>query len=203
MPEGACVIDVGTDHGQLPVWLVQSGRAARAIACDVNPGPLCRAAALVEQEDLSDCVRLLVCDGLTGLGPEDGDCVVIAGMGGETMVHILSKAPWTREGTVLILQPQSKGEELRRFLMGNGYRIEREVLVQDAGRIYPLLTACGGVSGSYTEAELYLGQWDQIGNDPLLGDYLAALMRKTEKASAFDSEMAVLLAELKQWKERI
>ena len=44
------------------------------------------------------------CDGLAALSPGEVDTVVIAGMGGDLMVHILSAAPWTRD-VKLILQP--------------------------------------------------------------------------------------------------
>lgn len=203
VPEGVSVIDVGTDHGQLPVWLVQSGRALRATASDVHPGPLRRAAALVENEDLGDRIQLRVCDGLTGMSRSDGDCVIIAGMGGETMVHILSAAQWTREGVTLILQPQTKADELRRFLAENGYIITMEALVQDAGRIYPYLTACGGEAPTYSEAELCFGRWEQIGNDPLLPLYLNSCIEKLRKAARYDKNAGALLAELEKWKERL
>ena len=44
------------------------------------------------------------CDGLAALSPGEVDTVVIAGMGGDLMVHILSAAPWIRD-VKLILQP--------------------------------------------------------------------------------------------------
>lgn len=203
VPAGAPVIDVGTDHGQLPVWLVQSGKCPRAIASDVNPGPLSRAAALVEENDLQEQIRLCVCDGLEAFSRADADCVVIAGMGGETMVHILSKAPWTKEGATLVLQPQSKAEVLRRWLCACGYAIASEALVKDAGRVYPLLTAQGGEGLSYTAAELYLGKWEQIREDPFLPEYIGELWRKTKKAAPHDPAAKELLNELEQWKARL
>lgn len=203
VPSGAAVIDVGTDHGQLPVWLVQSGKCPRAAASDVNPGPLSRAAALVEEEDLQEKVSLCVCDGLDAFGREDADCVVIAGMGGETMVHILSKASWVKESVLLVLQMQSKEGLLRRWLLDNRFCILSESLVEDAGRIYPLLTAQCGKSPEYTAAELHLGRWEQIGGDPLLPAFLDVLYRKTEKAAPHDPMARELLNELVQWKERL
>lgn len=38
--EGSPLCDVGTDHAYLPIWLLKTGKTPRALACDINPGPL-------------------------------------------------------------------------------------------------------------------------------------------------------------------
>ena len=74
-------------------------------------------------------MRLRLCPGLSAIGPEEGDTIAIAGMGGENIAMILSAAPWTADGRhTLLLQPQSRSEVLRRFLQDRGYRILREPL---------------------------------------------------------------------------
>lgn len=201
VPAGASVIDVGTDHARLPVWLVQTGRAPRALATDIRPGPLRSAAALVEKTGTGEKIRLLRTDGLTGVGAADGEAIVIAGMGGETMIRILAGAPWARDSACLILEPQSKRADLRRWLMKNGWRVTSERLVEEAGHIYPILRAIGGVSPAYTEAELHLGLLDQIGADPLFPRYLAALTAQCAKAAPYDGDAAALLKEYEKLKE--
>lgn len=204
VPQGASVIDVGTDHGQLPVWLIQSGRAQCVIASDINAGPLSRAATLVEETDTGEWIRLQVCDGLEAFSEKDGNCVVIAGMGGETMVHILAAAPWTVNHALLVLQPQSKAEVLRSWLLDNGFEISGEELVEDAGRVYSVLTAQGGGgTAAYTKAELLCGSFDQIGGDPLLPAYIAEQIQKLQKAAPYDPEAAGTLTELIEWKGRL
>ena len=203
VPKGAAVIDVGTDHAMVPVWLVQSGRAARVLASDIRPGPLRSAAALLEKTGTGDRVRLMQTDGLTGIGPEDGDTVILAGMGGETMISILAAAPWTKTGALLILEPQSKRAELRRWLTGSGYRILSERLAEDAGRIYPILTAAGGTSPAYSEAELHLGRLAQIGGDPLFLKYLEDTRARTARAAPYVGGAAALLADYDEIKRRL
>lgn len=203
IPAVASVIDVGTDHGLLPVYLAQNGLAGRIIASDIHPGPLKSAENLVRETQTQDKIQLFVRDGLDGFSRADADCVVIAGMGGENMAGILAAAPWTRDNVTLVLQPQSKGHVLRAFLNDNGYHIKSECLVADGGRIYPLLTACGGVAVEYSPAELYLGKWEQINAQPLLGKYLEQLLHRQEKAREYDEQAARLCRELRQWKERI
>lgn len=203
IPVGASVIDVGTDHGLIPVYLAQNGLARRIIASDINEGPLQSAAALVRQTQTEKTIRLFVRDGLDGFSRADADCVVIAGMGGENMAAILAAALWTKESVTLVLQPQSKSAVLRAFLLENGYRIGAETLVADAGRIYPILTACGGASSAYTLPELHLGKWEQIGAHPLLPRYLDGLLRRQEKAAAHDAAAKELYRQLLTWKERL
>ena len=183
VPAEAVPIDVGTDHAMVPVWLIQSGHCPSVLATDIRSGPLESARALLEKTGTSDHIHLMQTDGLHGIGPGDGDTIILAGMGGETMVDILSAAPWTREeSTLLILEPQSKKADLRRFLRDNGYAVQTEQLVRDAGRIYPILTARRGESRSYTEAELHLGLLDQVAEDPLFKDYLNIMRAQAEKA---------------------
>lgn len=202
VPPGACVIDVGTDHARLPVWLVQMGRVSRVIAVDLRPGPLEGAAALIAQTGTENRITLRLTDGLSGLGPDDGDTIVIAGMGGENMISILSAAPWTKQGTFLILEPQSKQAELRKFLAENGYTVISERLVKDGGRVYPILTARGGVSPVYSPAELHTGLYRQISGDPLFEEHLARLTARAALAAPYDDAAAEILEELQSMKRR-
>ena len=201
--QDARVIDVGTDHAMIPVWLVQTGRAVHVLATDIRSGPLENAAALVARTGAVESIRLLQTDGLTDIGPENGDTVIIAGMGGETIISILSAAPWTKENVRLILSPQSKKEDLRRYLTENGYCIHREQLVKDAGRVYPILCARGGTAPKYTRAELNLGLLSQIGSDPLFAEYLDIMRGQTAKAAPYDDGARTLLTEYDEIKRRL
>ena len=43
IPDGARVADIGTDHGYLPIYLAESGKARHVILSDINAGPLDKA----------------------------------------------------------------------------------------------------------------------------------------------------------------
>lgn len=203
VPQGARVIDVGTDHAMIPVWLAQNQIAGSIWASDIREGPLESAAALIRKTGTGDRIRTRLTDGLSGFGPEDGNTVILAGMGGETMVSILAEAPWTRRDTLLILEPQSKQDVLRRFLWGNGYRIRSESLVRDAGRIYPILTAAGGEAQAFSEAEAHTGLASLIENDPLYGEYLDGWIQRTRTAAPYDPKARDLLRQLEERKETL
>jgi len=140
---GASVIDVGADHGFLPVHLAQKGAARRIIASDMSAGSLGAAKRSADKRAVSHLIEFIVAPGLDGVGESDVDTIVIAGVGGETIIGILEAAPWTRKGKRLILQPQTKIEELRRFLRDNGYEILETGQTQDRGRTYTILLAIG------------------------------------------------------------
>ena len=133
--QGSRVVDVGTDHAYLPIWLLQSGVSPAAFASDVRQGPLRNAERDAEKYGVRDRLTLLLCDGLALCPPEDVDTVVLAGMGGETMMGILDAAPWALEKR-LILQPQTKKPEFREWLFRRGLYVSDASLVYDTGRIY-------------------------------------------------------------------
>lgn len=203
VPPGARLIDVGTDHAMLPVYLAQTGRVAHAYASDIRPGPLTAARSLVDRSGAGNLIDLRLTDGLLGFTRSDGDTVTITGMGGETMTAILSAAPWVRDDVLLILAPQSKPDVLRLFLAEHGFAVTRESLVRDAGRLYPLLLARAGVAPDYTASELHTGLLSQIGGDPNLSAYLDTLMRRARDAAPYDAEKAALLREFRNMKERL
>ena len=51
------LLDVGTDHGYLPVYLVKSGKIKAAIASDVSRGSLAKAAQEVAKQKLESSIE--------------------------------------------------------------------------------------------------------------------------------------------------
>lgn len=182
IPHGAALADVGTDHAYLPVWLMLEGRLRSAIACDLRPGPLRRGQDTARRFSVFERIDFRLCDGLAGVGAEETDTVAIAGMGGENIVSILAAAPWTADGGhTLLLQPQSRAEELRAFLCANGYAILRERLVEDRGTIYPVLEVQSGRQ-SLSPGQIYGGA--HLTEDPLGGRYLVEQILRFQTAVA-------------------
>lgn len=139
IPPGSRVADIGTDHAYLPIWLMQSGRAERVIACDIGEGPLAVARENIYKEK-AEGIELRLCGGLSGLSPGEADVVVIAGMGGELIARIIAETGWLRDsGKLLILQPMSSAENLREFLCLHGFDIVKEQAVFDNRRVYAVM----------------------------------------------------------------
>ncbi len=154
VPFGANIADIGTDHARLPVYLVLSGRAGSAVATDVRPGPLENAAENLERYGCGGKIRLILCDGLSGVRPDEADTIIICGMGGELIAGILEAAPWSR-GKRLILQPMSKAEELLAFLYQNGYNVFARLLAREGERLYQIIASEGEGRRAYMPYELF------------------------------------------------
>lgn len=180
VPAGSRLADVGTDHGYLPVYLLQQGRISRAIASDIVDGPLQHARQTAAEYEV-DGIDFRLCPGLDAIAPHEADTVVIAGMGGETIQAILSAAPWTADGShLLLLQPMTKVEYLRKWLVDNGYAFTEERLVWDKDHLYPVFAVRGGTQPPLTAAQQYGGVL--LGGDPLYGAYLDERIGKLQKA---------------------
>ncbi len=183
VPQGACLADIGTDHGFLPAYLLQSGRIARAIASDINAAPLESARRTAARCGVSDRMEFRLCAGLDGFAPDDADTVVIAGMGGETILTILENAPWLLESEIALrLQPMTRTEALRPWLVENGYRIDGERLVLDRGTIYAVLSVSPGEGKALSRAEIWCGA--DTRHEALYGAYARDRIRKLEEAAA-------------------
>ena len=180
VPAGVRLADVGTDHAYLPAALILEEKIPFAIAADLRQGPLARARETVRRAGLTGRVAFRLCDGLTGIRPDEVDAVVIAGMGGETIAAILEAAPWVRERDVpLILQPMSSMAELRGWLQGNGFRIEEERLAREGETLYTALSVRAGEMGPLSPAELWAGKNRA---DPLRGAWLDMWIARTGRA---------------------
>ncbi len=157
---GGTMADIGCDHGYLPIFLCRNGLITRAIAADVRPGPLERAREHIREADLEDRIGTRLSDGLSGLAPGEADSIVISGMGGILITRILSDgADVAGSAKELILGPQSDTAFVRRYLSDNGFMIDKEDLVQEYGKFYPILhvVPCDTAGMSLTDIEEEFG----------------------------------------------
>lgn len=185
LPHGRGFADVGTDHGYLPVYMVQHGYSGKIIASDINEGPLSTAVVSARQAGVEDRICFRLCDGLDGCGSEELDTVVIAGMGGDTICGILDRADWVMSRDILlILQPMTKAEVLRYWLTNNDFAICGEWLIEENGEIYQILSARFGARTPLSDAELFTGKYELAVGNALFPVQLAALIKRFERAAA-------------------
>ncbi len=179
---GVRCADIGTDHGHLIAWLAASGRILSGFACDINRKPLDKAACSLSEFGVSDRVKLILCDGLSGLHPGEVDDIVIAGMGGDLIWEILSTQSWTRDPALrFLLQPMTKTERLRRSLWENGFEILREEPAEAGGFPYTVLqTAYTGKVRHPSQIEAYTGLlWQD--SRPAAINYLEKVTRQVRE----------------------
>ena len=139
---GGRAVDVGTDHAYLPVYLVEQGICESCIACDINGKPLASARENISRAGLSDRIETLLSDGLDNVPAEGVTDVIIAGMGGELIADIISRAPWLKERKVnLVLQPMTKWDHLRKYLWENGFEVTAELPCREGKFTYSVIRA--------------------------------------------------------------
>ncbi len=179
VPECTLVADVGTDHGYLPIYLVNKGICKRAIAADVNEGPLSAAKKNIAETRVKDKIETVLSDGLKKL--DSADCVTICGMGGELIASILEhrKENMTR----FVLQPQRSYDDLRRFLAENGFEIKKEALSKEGDKMYCAFYAeYTGKTYEISEKEALLGKQELVSDAELYAEYVLYRKREVEKA---------------------
>lgn len=152
---GARVADVGCDHGYLGIYLLTKGIASYVIAADINEGPLKSALRNSEKYGTREKMSFYLSDGVKRI-PHDFDTLVCAGMGADTMISILSAAPWLKDTQYrLILQCQSKTPLLRQFLHENGWSVQNEVVLRDGRFLYTVMEVTFG----NTDAKFSVGEY--------------------------------------------
>ncbi len=156
---GVTLYDIGSDHAYLPVSLLTQNKMPFAYICDVARGPLSKAEETVKAYGVSDRSRLCLSDGMKSVEIIPPCDISIAGMGGELIASIIDACPEVRDPDVrLVLQPMTRGEELRKYLSENGFEILCENTVFE-GKYYTVIS-CRYTGKRYelTPSELLLGR---------------------------------------------
>lgn len=162
VPQGAVLLDVGSDHAYLPIELVEKGRIERAIAGEVVVGPYQSAVKNVESHGLSEKIQVRLANGLAAFEESDQVSVItIAGMGGRLITSILEEG-FDKLAHVdrLILQPNNREDDLRSWLQDHGFQIIAESILEEAGKFYEILV-------------VVVGQMELSASDVRFGPFLA------------------------------
>ena len=184
VPQGSCFADIGTDHAYLPVWLLEQGVIASAVAGDIAAGPCQAAQTTVAMHGAASSIAVRQGSGLAVLSPGEADCIAICGMGGSTIISILAADMAVAKGAQrLLLQPMAGAAALRRWLVAQGWCITREALVDDEPHFYEIICAeraekyAAGASDAgeqcYSEVEYLVGPALLRDGHPLLAKHIA------------------------------
>ncbi|MFF2887753.1 tRNA (adenine(22)-N(1))-methyltransferase [Paenibacillus sp. NPDC057967] len=166
---GNRVADIGSDHALLPIYLLQSGKVPTAIAGELNEGPYQAARKGAADAGLQQRLEVRKGDGLSVLSGGEADSVTIAGMGGSLMSMILEagdQAGKLQGVTELVLQPNVGEDEVRLWLLGKGWMLCEESILEEDGKIYEVLHARRADHAAASNEELYDGSflpldWDR------------------------------------------
>lgn len=158
VPKGSKVIDVGTDHAYVPIYLRKNKIAASVLATDVNKGPLEKAAKNIAKYKV-DNIALKHTSGLEGINYYVPDVVMISGMGGFLVIDIIKTSlELVNKVSRLILQPQHDIDEVRKYIHSIGFKIIDESMVYDAGKYYVVIVCEHGIESYENEYEYTYGK---------------------------------------------
>ena len=146
VPQGAILLDVGSDHAYLPIELIERGQIESAIAGEVVEGPYQSAVKNVEAHGLKEKIQVRLANGLAAFEEADQVSVItIAGMGGRLITRILEEGLDKLANVErLILQPNNREDDLRIWLQDHGFEIVAENILEEAGKFYEILVVEAG-----------------------------------------------------------
>ncbi|MCF6466545.1 tRNA (adenine(22)-N(1))-methyltransferase [Clostridium sp. Cult2] len=182
VPQNTIVGDIGTDHGYIPVYLMENGVTKKVIATDLSKNSLEKINLFVRERKLENYIDIRLGNGLEVLKPFEIDTVVIAGMGGLLIRDILDKDKEKRDSiTNFILQPNIATKELRKYLYENNFEIIDEKLVKEDDKFYEVIYAKKGKS--HIEHSIYyeIGEKLILNDDSLLKEFLEEKVAIIEK----------------------
>lgn len=147
------IMDIGTDHGYIPIYLIKNNIAKKVIASDINKDPLKKAKINASLDGVSEFVDLRLGGGLQPLKNNEAQGIIIAGMGGNLIRDILEHDfNKVKSLDYLILQPAQNPEVLREYLYTHDYEIIEEDVCIDEGKYYELFKV-RYKEGEYTSLE--------------------------------------------------
>lgn len=204
------IMDVGTDHGYIPIYLIKNNIAQKVIASDINKEPLKKARINASLDGVLDKIDLRLGSGLSTLKDKEANGVIIAGMGGNLIRDILECDLNKVENLdYLILQPAQNPEVLRKYLYGNNYEILEEDICLDENQYYEIFKV-RYKSGDYIALDDIFYEISPImlnNKLPLLKSYIENKIEKNKKVMSFitdNSEHAIARKnELKEKNNRL
>lgn len=193
---GVRLADIGTDHAYLPIWLVSNNLISSAIACDINEGPLSAGREDVIKYSLSDKIQLRLSDGLEKVTKDECDDIVIAGMGAELIIKILSTCSWAKnKDKHYILQPMTKCELLINWLYNNGFEIiEQKACECDSKHYTIMLVHYTGNVSDISDIFPYTGKLDTNCADSKA--YISHVISHLKKRALGDKSLLSIIEKL-------
>lgn len=174
------IADIGTDHAYIPIELMRCEKISRAIACDINPGPLDIAKSNIAKYGLSENIETRLANGLSALAPGEAEEIIIAGMGGKLIADIIKDNLPVAQKARLILQPMNAQAELRQMLFDIGFQITREALAIEGFKVYNIMCVQPGDTKPYDD-EIHYHLPPSLYSDPLFPKLCEKKLREFKK----------------------
>jgi len=195
-PKHAVWADIGCDHGQTSVGLLQAGKAERVLATDISAPSLAKAEELAAKTGFADRIECLLGDGLLVMEAGETEGIIISGMGAPLIIDLLSRGKAVAKAAkTLVLSANNYYDRLRKFLSENGWRIECERYIEEAGKYYIIMRATEGEE-TFSERELLFGKREAAkgGREAHLAHELKVAKRNIERIEEGGADASAMRA---------
>ena len=208
------VIDIGTDHGLVPLYLAKNGISKEILATDISEKSLDKLRSALTPE-LENKISTIVTVGFKGIAEDENQVAVIAGMGANTIIDIIDQSlDFAHNLDYMILASNINTEKLRVYLIDNGFEIINDFLTYDNGKYYDIIKAKFGNGENLSIGEIYYGKDDIVNKSEILKEKLdidykkntafkKAILEKSKDRKSLDriEEKLHAIEEIrKQWK---
>lgn len=166
------VIDIGTDHGLVPLYLAKNGISNEILATDISEKSLDKLRSALTPE-LENKISTKVTDGFKGIAEDENQVAVIAGMGANTIIDIIDQSlDFAHNLDYMILASNINTEKLRVYLIDNGFEIINDFLTYENGKYYDIIKAKAGRGKNLSVGEMYYGKDDIVDKSEILKEKL-------------------------------
>lgn len=173
--------DIGTDHGLLPVYLIENKISKLVIGTDISEKSLKKTIDYIKDKSFKYNIIPRVGDGLETIKPFEIDTLIISGMGGLLIRDILEKNKEVRDSIVhFIFQPMIASKELRQYLIKNRFIIVDESLAKEGDKFYEIIYAKRGWTCVEDDINYEVSNKLIEKNHPLLKEFLKYKINKQE-----------------------
>ena len=152
------VIDIGTDHAYLPIMLHQKN--IKCLGTDIHQNALDSAYHNLLEYHLEKDIPLVLTDGLKNLDVSNYNTLVIAGMGYNTIKHILEEKTKLKTINKIIVQSNNDYDKLRYFLNQLDYTLKEEYILEDKNHLYHIMKYLKGKE-VLTKEEILFGKFNK------------------------------------------
>lgn len=154
------VIDIGCDHALLDIYLSFKYNKIY-YASDLRESALDMARANIDKYKCNSVI--LKCgNGLTAIDKSMNiNTIVISGMGYMSITHILKNIKYMHNINKLVIQSNSNTEIVRKFMIKNGFYIDKEKLILDKN-IYYIISVFKKGKKKHSNIDINIGIMDNI-----------------------------------------
>ncbi|MCD8204171.1 MAG: class I SAM-dependent methyltransferase [Coprobacillus sp.] len=156
VPRG-CVADVGSDHGKLIIALAENEVIPKGYAIENKKGPYSTLVSNITKAGMNGKITPMFSDGISEL-PSDVYTLVLAGMGGATIIEILSLKEKLHNVSTIIVDAHSMIKEVREYICQElGYNITDEKIIKEDDIYYEIVKFQRSERPLYSEEDYEYG----------------------------------------------